>query len=115
MHAWLPLQPHCKRASCPALRPLTSPALFYSPAHTFTRHLPANAHPPAWPNPAAGVPLLGMSALTGQGAPRFMPTVLRQYQLWNRRVPTSRINRWLEQVGLRVALFLEVVLSQNTK
>lgn len=47
----------------------------------------------------SGVPLLGMSALTGAGAGALLPTAVELYDLWNRRVPTSRLNRWIEQVG----------------
>lgn len=53
---------------------------------------------PSTPPPCTEVPLLGMSALTGARAQRFMPAVLSTYRLWNKRVPTSQLNRWLEQV-----------------
>lgn len=53
----------------------------------------------------AGVPMLGMSALTGVGAQRFMPTVLRQYRVWNKRVSTSKMNRWLEQASVQLLFF----------
>ncbi len=43
-----------------------------------------------------GVPLVTMSAETGRHVERLMPTVLRQYERWNRRVPTAKVNRFLE-------------------
>jgi GTP-binding protein len=43
----------------------------------------------------AGVPLVAVSALAGSGLERLMSEVLRAYELWNRRVPTPQLNRWL--------------------
>lgn len=40
-----------------------------------------------------------MSALTGKGAQGLMPAALTMYERWNQRVPTSKLNRWLEKVG----------------
>lgn len=45
-----------------------------------------------------GVPCIGMSALTGVGAPALMPTVMRLYSVWNQRIPTARLNKWLVEV-----------------
>ncbi|MFN3483839.1 MAG: ribosome biogenesis GTPase Der, partial [Rhabdaerophilum calidifontis] len=36
--------------------------------------------------------------LSGQGIERLMEAVLRIHEIWNRRVPTAKINRWLEGV-----------------
>lgn len=47
----------------------------------------------------SGVPILGMSALTGKGAGKLLPAALSMYGRWNQRVPTSKLNRWIEQVG----------------
>ena len=47
-----------------------------------------------------GTPCLGISALTGEGAEQVMPTVMQAYQVWNQRVPTARLNRWLVKVRL---------------
>jgi len=44
----------------------------------------------------AGVPVVYISGLTGQGLDRLMQAVFRCYEVWNRRVPASRLNRWLE-------------------
>jgi GTPase len=43
----------------------------------------------------AGVSLVAVSALAGSGLERLMSEVLRAYELWNRRVPTPQLNRWL--------------------
>lgn len=42
-----------------------------------------------------GAPCIAMSALTGKGAEALMPTVLQAFEVWNLRVPTARLNRWL--------------------
>ena len=42
-----------------------------------------------------GVPLVTCSALTGRGCDKLMPAVLEVYGRWNIRVPTSALNRWL--------------------
>ncbi|GGG44859.1 GTPase Der [Caldovatus sediminis] len=43
-----------------------------------------------------GVPVVPMSALTGQGVEKLMPAVRAVHALWNRRVGTGELNRWLE-------------------
>ena len=43
-----------------------------------------------------GVPVVTCSALTGKGCDGIMPAVLAAFDTWNRRVPTARLNRWLE-------------------
>lgn len=43
-----------------------------------------------------GIPVVTLSALSGRGLEKLMPTVLEIYKLWNSRVPTSQLNRWLE-------------------
>jgi GTP-binding protein len=45
-----------------------------------------------------GMPLVAVSGQTGEGIDRLMQAVLQAYETWNKRVPTSRINRWLEGV-----------------
>ncbi|MGY8986750.1 MAG: ribosome biogenesis GTPase Der, partial [Sphingomonadales bacterium] len=42
-----------------------------------------------------GVEVVQFSALTGQGTKKLMPTVLKSYDLWNSRIPTSILNEWL--------------------
>jgi GTPase len=43
-----------------------------------------------------GVPLVAVSALTGEGLDRLMRAVVDAYAVWNKRVPTSALNRWFE-------------------
>ncbi|KAG7670962.1 hypothetical protein Ndes2526A_g01249 [Nannochloris sp. 'desiccata'] len=45
-----------------------------------------------------GGSVLAASALTGHGANALLPAALEAYDMWNRRVPTSRLNRWLDGV-----------------
>lgn len=45
-----------------------------------------------------GVPVLKISAESGAGLGRLMPTVLRQYEGWNKRVGTAKLNKWLADV-----------------
>ncbi|KAK9835183.1 hypothetical protein WJX81_004077 [Elliptochloris bilobata] len=47
---------------------------------------------------AVGTPCLGISALTGAGVERLMPAACAAYEVWAKRVPTARLNRWLLQV-----------------
>ena len=48
-----------------------------------------------------GVPVMPVSAHDGYGIPKLMGAVFEQHQLWNRRVSTARLNRWLEGVIAR--------------
>ncbi len=43
-----------------------------------------------------GVPLVAVSALTGEGCERLMQAIVDAYEVWNRRVSTSALNRWFE-------------------
>jgi GTP-binding protein len=43
-----------------------------------------------------GVPLVALSGLTGEGLDRLMQAVVDIYAVWNKRVPTNALNRWLE-------------------
>ena len=43
-----------------------------------------------------GVPVVRLSALTGEGVDRLLPAVFGAFDLWNRRVATGPLNRWLE-------------------
>ena len=45
-----------------------------------------------------GVRLVTLSALRGTGLKPLMKAVFQAYDTWNRRVPTGRLNRWLEGV-----------------
>jgi len=42
-----------------------------------------------------GVRVVTMSALTGKGVDKLLPTVFEIFDLWNTRVPTGALNRWL--------------------
>ncbi|MBK1636203.1 ribosome biogenesis GTPase Der [Rhodovulum adriaticum] len=42
-----------------------------------------------------GAPLVTVSAKTGRGLDRLRDAVLRAHEVWNRRVSTARLNRWL--------------------
>ncbi len=44
-----------------------------------------------------GVPLVAVSGFTGDGIDRLIEAVEQAYEVWNRRVPTSALNRWFEQ------------------
>jgi len=43
-----------------------------------------------------GVPVVTISALKGQNLDRLMKAVFDVYERWNARVPTGRLNQWLE-------------------
>ncbi|MCW9036040.1 MAG: ribosome biogenesis GTPase Der [Rhodospirillales bacterium] len=43
-----------------------------------------------------GIPIVTLSALTGRSTDKLLPTVMRTYDLWNQRIPTARLNDWLE-------------------
>ncbi len=43
-----------------------------------------------------GAPLVAVSGLTGEGLERLMQAILDAYAVWNKRVPTNALNRWLE-------------------
>ncbi|QGX98768.1 ribosome biogenesis GTPase Der [Roseovarius faecimaris] len=42
-----------------------------------------------------GAPLITVSAKTGRGLDRLRDAVERAYEVWNRRVTTAQLNRWL--------------------
>ena len=44
-----------------------------------------------------GAPLVTVSALTGRGLDRLHAAVVKAHEVWNRRVPTSPLNRWLAE------------------
>jgi GTP-binding protein len=43
------------------------------------------------------VPLVAVSGLTGEGLDRLMQATLDAYRVWNKRVSTNELNRWLER------------------
>jgi len=42
-----------------------------------------------------GAPLVTVSAKTGRGFDRLYDAIMRAHMIWNRRVSTARLNRWL--------------------
>jgi GTP-binding protein len=42
-----------------------------------------------------GAPLVTVSAKTGKGLDRLHAAVMRAHDVWNRRIPTAALNRWL--------------------
>jgi GTP-binding protein len=43
-----------------------------------------------------GVPIVAISALSGEGVERLMPAILKQHEIWNRRIATHKLNDWLQ-------------------
>jgi len=42
-----------------------------------------------------GAPLVTVSAKTGRGLDRLREAIIRAHEVWNRRIPTARLNSWL--------------------
>jgi len=42
-----------------------------------------------------GAPLVMVSAQTGRGLDRLHAAILKAHEVWNRRIPTARLNQWL--------------------
>ncbi len=42
-----------------------------------------------------GAPLITVSAKTGRGLDRLHEAIMRAYDVWNRRISTAQLNRWL--------------------
>src|SRR5262245_21193844 len=51
-----------------------------------------------WLPQVKGVPVVAVSGLTGTGLDRLMRAVVDAHAVWNRRVGTSALNRWLADV-----------------
>lgn len=49
-------------------------------------------------NQLRGVEIVTMSGINGQGLDKLMQAVFRAYEMWNKRIGTSGLNRWLEGV-----------------
>ena len=45
-----------------------------------------------------GLQVVPVAGLTGEGIPNLMRSVFRVHEQWNRRIPTARLNRWLDAV-----------------
>jgi GTP-binding protein len=50
-----------------------------------------------WLPQVKGVPIVAMSGLTGEGLDRLMQAVVDAHAVWNKRIPTSALNRWFEE------------------
>jgi GTPase len=50
-----------------------------------------------WLPQVAGVPIVAVSGMMGEGIGRLMEAIVAAYGVWNKRVPTSALNRWFEQ------------------
>ena len=48
-----------------------------------------------------GAPVVTFSAFTGKGVDKLMPTVFATWEKWNERIPTAKLNRWLEEAVAR--------------
>jgi GTPase len=48
-----------------------------------------------WLPQVKGVPIVAVSGLTGEGLDRLMQAIADAYDVWNRRVATNVLNRWL--------------------
>lgn len=45
-----------------------------------------------------GIPIVVFSATTGQGVDKLMPAVMKTSKIWNTRVSTGALNRWLTPI-----------------
>lgn len=45
-----------------------------------------------------GIQAVPLSAETGKGLDKLMEAVVRTHQIWNRRISTGKLNRWLEGI-----------------
>ncbi len=45
-----------------------------------------------------GVPIVAISALSGEGVDRLMPAIVKQHEIWNRRISTHKLNDWLQMM-----------------
>jgi GTP-binding protein len=51
-----------------------------------------------WLPQVKGLPVVAVSGMTGSGLDRLMQAVIDIYEVWNRRLATSALNRWLAGV-----------------
>jgi GTP-binding protein len=47
---------------------------------------------------ARGIPIITFSAKTGRGTNLLLPAVMNIYELWNKRISTGALNRWLDGI-----------------
>jgi len=48
-----------------------------------------------------GIPIVTLSALTGKSTDKLIPIAFDIFEVWNKRVPTGRLNQWLEMMTER--------------
>ncbi len=48
-----------------------------------------------------GVPVIPLSALSGRGVEKLFPAILKVHALWNKRITTAALNRWLNDAMSR--------------
>ncbi|SMF00303.1 GTP-binding protein [Tistlia consotensis] len=46
-----------------------------------------------------GIPVVALSALEGRGLDKLMRAVFQAYEIWNKRLATAPLNRWLQAVS----------------
>ncbi len=44
-----------------------------------------------------GAPVVPVSGATGEGIDKLMEAIFGIHEVWNKRIPTARLNRWLEE------------------
>ncbi|MDQ6702862.1 MAG: ribosome biogenesis GTPase Der, partial [Pseudomonadota bacterium] len=44
-----------------------------------------------------GAPVMPVSGATGEGIEKLMATIFRVHEIWNKRISTARLNRWLSE------------------
>lgn len=49
-----------------------------------------------WLPQVKGVPVVPVSGLTGDGLDKLMRAIVEAHAVWNKRIPTSALNRWFE-------------------
>jgi GTP-binding protein len=52
-----------------------------------------------WLPQVKGVPVIAVSGVTGEGLDRLMQAVVDVHGLWNKRIATNPLNRWLAEVA----------------
>ncbi|MBT3991634.1 MAG: ribosome biogenesis GTPase Der [Rhodospirillaceae bacterium] len=48
-----------------------------------------------------GIPIITLSALTGKNTDKLIPAAFKIFEIWNRRIPTGKLNQWLEMMTER--------------
>ncbi|GMH33061.1 hypothetical protein BSKO_00895 [Bryopsis sp. KO-2023] len=51
-----------------------------------------------------GLPCWCISAKTGEGLEKLMPSVVELYRKWNKRVSTPNLNRWMRELDLQTSV-----------